>query len=144
MLHDLNCLSIAELEPLATERMDKQTRDYYNESADGGVTVLENIAAYRKYRLRPRVLRIVSKIDSSVEVFGTKTSVPLGVAPAAMQRLAHPGRNWQRLEPAENKGLSWVSAHSRPRRSKRLAKRAATSLMFCNCISLKTESTAIR
>ena len=90
MSPDLNCLSIAELEALATERMDKQTRDYYNEGADSGLTVQENIAAYRKYRLRPRVLRNVSRIDSSVEVFGTKNSVPFGVAPAAMQRLAHP------------------------------------------------------
>lgn len=29
--HDLNCLTIGELEELARERMDKQTRDYYNE-----------------------------------------------------------------------------------------------------------------
>lgn len=89
MSPDLNCLNIAELEALATERMDKQTRDYYNEGADSGLTAQENIAAYRKYRLRPRVLRNVSRIDSSIEVFGTKNSVPFGVAPAAMQRLAH-------------------------------------------------------
>lgn len=90
MSPDLNCLSIAELETLATQRMDKQTRDYYNEGADSGLTVQENMAAYRKYRLRPRVLRNVSKIDSSIKVFGTRNSVPFGVAPAAMQKLAHP------------------------------------------------------
>jgi (S)-2-hydroxy-acid oxidase len=89
MSQDISCLSIAELEILATERMDKQTRDYYNEGADSGLTMQENMAAYRRYRLRPRVLRNVSKIDSSVEVFGMRTSVPFGVAPAAMQRLAH-------------------------------------------------------
>lgn len=89
MKHDVNCLSINELERLATERMDKQTRDYYNEGADSGLTVYENMSAYRKYRLRPRVLRNVAKVDSSVEIFGTKTSAPYGVAPAAMQRLAH-------------------------------------------------------
>ena len=33
--HDLNCLTISELEKLAAERMDKQTRDYYNEGALG-------------------------------------------------------------------------------------------------------------
>lgn len=89
MGHDLNCLSINELERLATERMDKQTRDYYNEGADSGLTIHENMSAYRKYRLRPRVLRNVAKVSSSVEIFGTKTSVPFGVAPAAMQCLAH-------------------------------------------------------
>lgn len=89
MSHDLNCLSIAELEVLATQKMDKQTRDYYNEGADSGTTVQENMAAYRKYRFRPRVLKNVSRVDSSVDVFGTKSSVPYGVAPTAMQKLAH-------------------------------------------------------
>lgn len=88
--HDLNCLTIEELEKLAAERMDKQTRDYYNEGADSGSTLLENIQAYKKYRIRPRVLRDISLIDTTASLFGTRTSVPLGVAPTAMQCLAHP------------------------------------------------------
>jgi len=87
--HDLNCLTIAELEAHAAAMMDKQTRDYYNEGADCGSTLRENIDAYKKYRIRPRVLRDVSKIDTSVDIFGQKNSVPLGVAPTAMQCLAH-------------------------------------------------------
>jgi (S)-2-hydroxy-acid oxidase len=87
--HDLNCLTISELKNLAAERMDKQTRDYYNEGADSGSTLAENISAYQKYRIRPRVLRDVSSIDTSVIIFGHKNSVPLGVAPTAMQGLAH-------------------------------------------------------
>jgi len=87
--HDLNCLTISELEALATERMDKQTRDYYNEGADSGSTPRENITAYQKYRIRPRVLRDISSIDTSIFLFGFKTSIPIGVAPTAMQCLAH-------------------------------------------------------
>ena len=89
--HDLDCLTIKELEQLASVRMDKQTRDYYNEGADSGSTLLENTEAYGKYRIRPRVLRDISKIDLSVpNVFGVRASMPLGVAPTAMQCLAHP------------------------------------------------------
>lgn len=87
--HDLNCLSIKELEVLARERMDKQTRDYYNEGADSGSTLNENMEAYQKYRIKPRVLRDVSVIDTSVSLFGQKNASPFGVAPTAMQRLAH-------------------------------------------------------
>lgn len=86
---DLNCLTIGELERLAYDRMDKQTRDYYNEGADDGSTLRENSKAYLKYRIRPRVLRDVSKIDTTVPLFGSTASVPLGVAPTAMQCLAH-------------------------------------------------------
>ncbi|KAF2090784.1 L-lactate dehydrogenase [Saccharata proteae CBS 121410] len=87
--HDLNCLTIGELEEHARQIMDKQTRDYYNEGADSGSTLLENINAYTKYRIRPRVLRDISQIDTSVPIFGHRNSIPLGVAPTAMQRLAH-------------------------------------------------------
>ena len=87
--HDLNCLTIKELERLAYDRMDKQTRDYYNEGADSGSTLAENTSAYSKYRIRPRVLRDISQIDTTVSIFGHKNSVPFGVAPTAMQRLAH-------------------------------------------------------
>lgn len=87
--HDLNCLTISELAALAYERMDKQTRDYYNEGADSGTTLAENESAYRRYRIRPRVLRDISQIDTSVTVFGHRNALPMGVAPTAMQRLAH-------------------------------------------------------
>ena len=88
--HDLNCLTIAELEKHAAVRMNKQTRDYYNEGADSGSTLLENSTAYSKYRIRPRVLRDISTIDTSVSLWGARNSVPIGVAPTAMQCLAHP------------------------------------------------------
>ena len=49
----------------------------------------ENTSAYQKYRIRPRVLRDVSRVDTSVSIFGHENSIPLGVAPTAMQCLAH-------------------------------------------------------
>jgi len=87
--HDLNCLTIAELEAIAHDKMDKQTRDYYNEGADSGSTLRENLSAYAKYRIRPRVLRDVSALDPSTQIFGHKNAAPFGVAPTAMQCLAH-------------------------------------------------------
>ncbi|KAK3702413.1 hypothetical protein LTR37_014879 [Vermiconidia calcicola] len=87
--HDLNCLTIEELENHAHGMMDKQTRDYYNEGSDSNSTLRENTTAYNKYRIRPRVLRDVSKVDSTMDVFGHKNNIPMGVAPTAMQALAH-------------------------------------------------------
>lgn len=88
-IQDFDCLTIEELEKHAHNLMDKQTRDYYNEGADSGSTLRENQTAYDKYRIRPRVLRDVSAVDTSVNIFGHKNSIPLGVAPTAMQCLAH-------------------------------------------------------
>ena len=41
------------------------------------------------YRIRPRFLRDVSKRDLSATVLGTKVSMPLGISPTAMQKMAH-------------------------------------------------------
>ena len=57
--------------------------------ADNGSTLAENISAYNKYRIRPRVLRDVSIIDTTAPIFGFRNALPMGVAPTAMQRLAH-------------------------------------------------------
>lgn len=103
--HDLNCLTISELEAIAYNRMDKQTRDYYNEGADSGSTLRENIDAYAKYRIRPRVLRDVSSIDTSASVFGFKNSIPMGVAPTAMQCLAHPDGELGTARACNEKGI---------------------------------------
>lgn len=88
-VEDLTCLTIEDLEKLSRDVMDKQTRDYYNEGSDSNQTLRENATAYNKYRIRPRVLRDVSMVDSTVDIFGHKNSIPLGVAPTAMQKLAH-------------------------------------------------------
>ena len=89
--HDLTCLTIGELEKIAADKTDKQTRDYYSEGADSGLTLSENTEAYKKYRIRPRVLRDMSAIDTSTLVFGHRNSIPMGVAPTAVR--LHEPRN---------------------------------------------------
>ncbi|KAI1272508.1 hypothetical protein F5Y07DRAFT_403332 [Xylaria sp. FL0933] len=63
---------------------------FFNDGSTDQVTVHENDTAFAKYRIRPRVLRDVSKADTSVNVLGRKISFPLGVSPAGIQAMAHP------------------------------------------------------
>ena len=47
------------------------------------------------HRFRPRILIDVSKIDMSTTVLGFKISMPIMIAPTAMQKMAHPeGKNF--------------------------------------------------
>lgn len=55
-----------------------------------GRSLNDNEAAYQRYKIRPRVLVNVDKVDTSAELFGTHVSFPLGFSPSAMHRLAHP------------------------------------------------------
>ncbi|GAB1213446.1 hypothetical protein ATERTT37_002595 [Aspergillus terreus] len=60
-------------------------------------TLYDNERAYDKYKLHPRVLRDVHDIDMTTQLFGVKKSkltiqvtAPIGFAPAAAHKLAHP------------------------------------------------------
>ncbi|MGQ0844159.1 MAG: alpha-hydroxy acid oxidase [Sporichthyaceae bacterium] len=75
-------------EARARERLSQLAYDYYAGGADDEVTLADNVAAWRRIRLRPRVLRDVSEIDTIATVLGTVLPGPILVAPTAYQRLA--------------------------------------------------------
>ncbi|THZ22683.1 FMN-dependent dehydrogenase [Aureobasidium pullulans] len=54
------------------------------------ITLKDNEAAFNRYKIRPRVMINVAKIDLETNIFGIKTSAPFGFSPAAMHGLAHP------------------------------------------------------
>ncbi len=54
------------------------------------VTLGENVAAFARRRLRPRVLVDVSKLDTTTTLLGTPVALPIGIAPTAQHVLAHP------------------------------------------------------
>ena len=83
-------VNIAELEPLARERLSEDAWEYFVGGAEDEYSVAENLEAYRRIKLRPRVVADVPERDLSVTVLGQKLSLPLLLAPTSHQRLAHP------------------------------------------------------
>lgn len=84
--------SIDDFEAHAAEMLPKMVRDYFNGGAMDSITLRANQEEYRRFYIVPRVLRDVSNIDTTACVFpsGNKIPFPCCVAPAAMQRMAHP------------------------------------------------------
>ncbi|KAM8857494.1 2-Hydroxyacid oxidase 2 isoform 2-T2 [Synchiropus picturatus] len=80
------CLS--DFEEYAKEHLPKIAWDYYSAGADDCCTRDNNILAYKRIRLRPRVLRDVSVSDTRTTVQGTEISFPVGIAPTAFHCLA--------------------------------------------------------
>ena len=66
-----------------------QVYDYYRSGATDEQTLQDNVEAFKRIRIRPRVLTGVQKVDLSVSVLGQRLSTPILVAPTAMQRMAH-------------------------------------------------------
>jgi 4-hydroxymandelate oxidase len=57
---------------------------------DDEVTLRANRSAFQKYQLRPRRMRDVSKVDTSVKLFGTTWKSPIIIAPTGGNRAHHP------------------------------------------------------
>jgi isopentenyl diphosphate isomerase/L-lactate dehydrogenase-like FMN-dependent dehydrogenase len=83
-------LCVADWEALAREALDDGCWAYYAGGAGDEWTLAENLAAFRRRVLRPRVLVDVSAVTTRTAVLGHELSMPLVVAPVAYQRMAHP------------------------------------------------------
>ncbi len=82
-------LSLAEFEAMAERLLDRASFDYIAGGSGEEITLRDNVEAFRRRRLRPRVLVDVSEVDISTELLGQRVQVPFGVAPMAFQHLAH-------------------------------------------------------
>ncbi|OMH84841.1 Hydroxyacid oxidase 1 [Zancudomyces culisetae] len=82
--------SLDDIERLAHQKLDKNALDYYSSGAQDELTLRDNIRAFDRYQIRPRVLRDVSCVNTDVKLFGNKFASPIFIAPAAMQKMAHP------------------------------------------------------
>ena len=83
-------VNVGDYERLAEERLDPGTFGYFAGGAGDEWTLHENIAAFNRWVLRPRVLVDVGSVTTATTVLGRDISMPILVAPTAFQRLAHP------------------------------------------------------
>ncbi|XP_073409969.1 2-Hydroxyacid oxidase 1 isoform X2 [Dendrobates tinctorius] len=85
-----NPITLDDFEQYAKRFMKKSVYDYYRSGAENQQTLADNVAAFSRWRLYPRVLRDVSGVDLSTSILGQKVSMPICVGATAMQRMAHP------------------------------------------------------
>jgi 4-hydroxymandelate oxidase len=83
-------INIADFERVAAEKLDAGTLGYFAGGAGDEVTLRENVEAWRRWRLRPRVLVDVSEVTTEAEVLRAPLAAPILVAPVAYQRLVDP------------------------------------------------------
>jgi isopentenyl diphosphate isomerase/L-lactate dehydrogenase-like FMN-dependent dehydrogenase len=83
-------LSVHDYERLAEASLPSGPLGYYAGGAADERTLQDNVAAWSRRRLRPRVLVDVSTVSTATTILGTEVSTPVLVAPTALQRMAHP------------------------------------------------------
>src|SRR3954451_20966086 len=83
-------LNVWDYERAFEQTLDAGAFGYFTGGADDEVTLRDNVAAFRRWRLRPRMLVDVRAAAIETTARGEPVSIPLLVAPTAFQRMAPP------------------------------------------------------
>jgi isopentenyl diphosphate isomerase/L-lactate dehydrogenase-like FMN-dependent dehydrogenase len=83
-------ISLADYERVAEGSLDPGALGYFAGGAGDEITMRDNVAAWGRLAIRPRMLVGVGQRDSSVSVLGRVRPHPLIIAPMAFQVMAHP------------------------------------------------------
>jgi 4-hydroxymandelate oxidase len=81
-------VALREFELLAREQLEPPVFDYIAGGAWDEQTLAANEAAWRAYRLRPRVLVDVGSVITATNLLGMPASMPVAIAPMAAHGLA--------------------------------------------------------
>ena len=81
--------SLADFERVASSVMSPMAREYVMGGAGDEHTLAWNHDAFSEHRLRSRVLVDVSRIDTSVTLFGQTHAHPIILSPTAYHKLVH-------------------------------------------------------
>ena len=74
-------VNIEDLRRLARARLPRSVFDFFDGGAEDETTLRGNRAAFERVRLLPKVLVDVHAVDTGVELFGARSSLPMAIAP---------------------------------------------------------------
>ncbi len=74
----------------AARVLPEDVRHYYAAGAGDELSTIEAESSWQQVRLRPRVLRDVSRIDTGLDLLGSRLGTPVLAGPTAAHGLAHP------------------------------------------------------
>jgi len=83
-------VNLFDYEELARKRLPAMAYEYIAGGAGDEVTLRDNRTHFDAIRLKPRVLRDVSKLDTSSTLFGQRLEYPILLAPTAYHKVTHP------------------------------------------------------
>ena len=73
--------SIADLRAAAQRRLPRAIFDFFDGGAEDEITLRDNVAAFARLRLLPRVLTGVASIDTACVLLGQPAALPIAIAP---------------------------------------------------------------
>jgi L-lactate dehydrogenase (cytochrome) len=101
----LKAAAIIDYRAIARRKIPKFLFEYLDGGSYGESTLRRNISDLEATLLRQRVLRDVSSLDLSTELFGTKTSLPIALAPIGLAGMNARRGEVQAARAAERAGI---------------------------------------
>jgi 4-hydroxymandelate oxidase len=85
-----DAINVFDFEPVARKNVPPAHFGYMASGLDDEVTLRANREGFLKFQLTPHRLNDVSKVDTSVELFGTRYDSPIFVCPTGGNQFFHP------------------------------------------------------
>ena len=108
----MDCVDFDALAVEAQRTMTPPAWAFCATGADDEITAAENVTAWRRLRLRPRVLRDIVDIDTGVTLLGRRVETPIMVAPTGRHHLFHADAERGTARGAAAAGAIYVMATS--------------------------------
>ncbi len=120
-------VSLRDFEALARDRLAPEAYGYYAAGAGDERTLADNLASWSAWRLVPRVLSGTRDPDLGVTLLGARATLPFGVAPTALQGMAHPDAELATARAAARAGMPHVLSTASMRSLEEVAQAATAA-----------------
>ena len=102
--------SIDDLRRLAQRRLPRAVFDFIDGGAEDEITLRDNRDAYARIRLLPKVLLDVSNVDTSTDILGARSELPLAVGPTGALGFGRRGADYSIARAAASFGIPYSLA----------------------------------
>ncbi|XP_070569639.1 2-Hydroxyacid oxidase 2-like [Ptychodera flava] len=100
--------SVADYGDLFKQRVHEMACLYYESGSDEEITLEQNRKAFKRLRIRPRLLQDVSSNDLSLSLLGHRVDLPICIAPTALHGIVNPDAEVATAKAAETMGTCMV------------------------------------
>ena len=126
----MSLICAEDYQRLARDRLSADVWDFIEGGSGAEITLEANRRAFDEVRLRPRVLVDVSHCSTRAAVLGASLAVPMGIAPTAFHKLAHPDAEVGTARGAGAAGALYIVGLFASRTIEEIAEAASGPLWF--------------
>jgi len=129
-------INLADYEDLAKQVLPRDLWEHMSGGAADEITLRENVAAFRRIKVVPRVLHDVTHRDLSTQILGQPVSVPVLIAPVSCPARYHSDGELAAARAAAKAGTIFIASTGTCFSVEEIAKTsAAMALTGCSRIS---------